>query len=199
MSEIILGSPSQVQTVKRANALWAILQADPRFAFQGRTVSVAFDQDNASELAISLSRLQGYASCHFVDRQNAQNFSDAYKAAGLNPQIWEQFWGRDSALMQSHSFLQDFRAPRGLKLLPVTPVTSDETISRICEMSLGAGVLPAPGSVMRGQGLRTHFAYVEASDGQIVAAGGACMAYHADSPKADVSVVRVFGTKSVRT
>ena len=91
MAEIILGSPSQIQTVERANALWTILHDDPRFAFQGRTVSVANEQDDAAKLAISLSRLQGYASCHFVEKQNAQVFSEAYQAAGLNTLMWEQF------------------------------------------------------------------------------------------------------------
>jgi hypothetical protein len=185
LSEIILGSPSQIQTVQRANALWTILHDDPRFAFQGRAVSIANEQDDAAELAISLSRLQGYASCHFVEKPNAQDFSDAYQAAGLNPLIWEQFWGRDSALTQSRAFLRDFQVPQGLTLKSVTNATSDETILKICEMSLEAGVLPVPGSVMRGAGPRGLFLYVEAVDGQIVASGGACMAYHPDSPRAD--------------
>ncbi len=185
MPEIILGSPPQIQTVQRANALWTILHDDPRFAFQGRAVSVANEQDDAAKLAISLSRLQGYASCHFVKRPNAQGFSDAYQAAGLNPQIWEQYWGRDSAQTQSHAFLQDFQVPEGLTLKTVTHATSDETILKICEMSLEAGVLPVPGSVMRGEGPKGLFSYVEATDGQIVATGGAFMAYHEDSPRAD--------------
>ena len=105
LSEIILGSPPQIQTVQRATALWTILHDDPRFAFQGRTVSLANQQDDAAELVISLSRLQGYASCHFVEKPHAQEYCDAYQAAGLNPLKWEQFWGRDTALTKSREFL----------------------------------------------------------------------------------------------
>lgn len=185
MSEIILGTPPQIQTVQRANALWTILRDDQRFAFQGCTVSVANEQDDAAELVTSLSRLQGYACCHFVEKPNAQEYSDVYQAAGLNPVIWEQFWGRSSALSKSGEFLQDFDPPQELTLKSVTNDTSDETILEICKMSLEAGVLPAPGSVMRGVGSKGVFSYIESADGQIVASGGACMAYHPDSPHAD--------------
>ena len=70
-------------------------------------------------------------------------------------------------------------------LKSVTADTSNETILEICEMSLEAGVLPVPGSVMRGAGPKGVFSYAVSADGQIVAAGGACMAYHPDSTRAD--------------
>jgi hypothetical protein len=185
LSEIIIGTPQQIQTIQRANTLWTILRNDRRFAFQGRTVSLASEQDGATELVISLSRLQGYASCHFVEKPNAQEYSDAYQAAGLNSVIWEQFWGRSTALSKSREFLQSFDPPRELTLKLVTNDTPDETILKICKMSLEADVLPAPGSVMRGAGPKGIFSYVETADGEIVASGGACMAYHPDSSRAD--------------
>lgn len=185
LSEVILGSPTQIQTIQRANALWAILHDDRRFAFQGRTVSLADEQSGAAELVISLSRLQGYASCHFVKKPNAQEYCDAYQAAGLDPLIWDQYWGRDTALTKSLGFLRGYEPPQRLTLKAVTHDTSSETILKICEMSLEAGVLPAPGSVMRGAGPNGVFLYVEAPDGQIVASGGACMAYHPGSSRAD--------------
>ena len=185
MAEIILGSPQQIQIVQRANALWNILHHDPRFAFQGRTVSLAGEQDNTADIVISLSRLQGYASCHFVGKPNAEEYLAAYQAAGLNPAVWEQFWGRNKALTKSQEFLRGYEAPEGLSLKTVTPETSDETILNICEMSLEAGVLPSPGSAMRGAGPKGVYCYVEDAKGQVVAAGGAIMAYHPDSPRAD--------------
>lgn len=185
MSDIILGSPQQIQIVQRANALWKILQDDPRFAFQGRTVSLAGEQRNTAEIVISLCKLQGYASCHFVAKPNAEEYLAAYQAAGLAPAMWEQFWGRSNALTRSQEFLRGYEPPEGLSLRTVTPETSDETILRICEMSLEAGVLPSPGSAMRGAGPKGVYSYVESAKGQIVAAGGAFMAYHPKSPRAD--------------
>lgn len=185
MSEIILGSASQIKTINAARSLWAILQDDPRFGFQGRTVLLADEQLGAPELVISLSRLQGYAGCHFVAKQNAQVFCDAYKAAGLNPVIWHQYWGRETALTKSRAFLRDYAPPKDLAIKAVTPDTPRETVLNICEMSLQAGVLPASETVMRGIGTKGVFLYVESSDGRIVASGGACMAYHAQSPRAD--------------
>lgn len=81
--------------------------------------------------------------------------------------------------------MREYEAPKNLALKVITSDTPNETVLKICEMSLEAGVLPAPGSVMRGAGPRGVFLYVEAPDGQILASGGACMAYHPDGPRAD--------------
>ena len=62
-------------------------------------------------------------------------------------------------------------------------------------MSKGAGVLPALGSVMRGTGPRSVFIYAETSDAEVVAVGGACMAYHPESARADEAFWGMLATK----
>ena len=185
MSDIVLGSPEQILVVQRATALWVLLQDDPRFAFQGRAVSLVGEQENTADVVISLARVQGYASCHFVHKDNASGYLAQYVAAGLRAAIWNQFWGRSEALSESRRFLEGFVPPDGLTLRTVLPDTPDETVLAICELSMRSGVLPTPGSAMRGEGPKGVFAYVETASGDIVASGGAFMAYHRDSPRED--------------
>lgn len=183
--DIIYGSPQQVMVVKRANALWALIAGDPRFSFQARCVSLTQEQTNSADIVIALSRLQGYASCHFVPKQNVQNMADAYEVAGLRPAIWNQCWGRESAISKSKSFMSDFNPPEGLLLKTVTPQTPDAVIHAICKVSVASGVMPVPGSAMRGAGPKGMILYIEDRDGEVLATGGAFMAYHADSARAD--------------
>jgi len=181
---IIYGTPAQIVTVERAHALWALLRNDPRFCFQGRTVSVTGLQSDTADLVIALSRLEGYSSCHFCPRDRAPALAQAYVAAGLTPTTWDQYWGHQKAIAASQAFMSEFTPPEGAALKMVEPDTPDDVIRRICETSAGAGVMPIPGSVMRGAGPRGLMLYVEGTDGQVLATGGAYMAYHPDSARA---------------
>lgn len=179
--DIIYGSPQQVAVVRRANALYRLVGHDPRFTFQGRTVSCLGDSLDAADLVIDLCRLQGYSSAQFVPRDQAGFFLEAYKRAGLSPVEWEQYWGHDTALTASAAFMKEFQIPRGLTLREVTPDTPDDRIHAICRMSQTAGVLPAPGSALRGYGPRGIILYAETEAGDIASVGGGFMAYHPDS------------------
>lgn len=185
MEDIIFGVPEQVLVVQRAKALWTLLQNDPRFCFQGRTVSLTQFTDNVVAQVIALVRLQGYASCHFVPRDRAAKLLSQYDDAGLQPLQWEQYWGRETAISQSRAFVDGYQPPDGLRLQTVQPDTPDTVIHAIGEMSIRAGVLPPPGSAMRNQGPKGVFQYVETAEGRIVACGGAFMSYSADGPRAD--------------
>jgi hypothetical protein len=113
MTDIIYGSSEQQVMMQRANALWSLVGADPRFCFQARTVSVGGEYDGAADLVISLTRLLGYASCHFTTRENAEAYAELYQAAGLQSVVWNQLWGRNSALQASAAFLSEYEAPSG--------------------------------------------------------------------------------------
>lgn len=184
--DIIAGSDAQVAMVRRAQALHALLHDDPRFCFQARTVSLVGLDAQAVDTTIALARLQGYSSVQFAPRQEGASIAAAFRAAGLSPVTWDQYWGRDSALEASRTFLDGFDAPAGLTLHKATPRTDDATIRAICELSLAQGVVPPPGSAMRGAaGPRGAFFYVADRNGAVAAVGGGFMSYHPDSPRAD--------------
>jgi hypothetical protein len=185
MTDIIYGTPHQINVVKRSTALWALLRNDPRLSFQGRTVSLADATLGGPDIVIALARLEGYSSCHFVPYNEASSYTDAYEVAGLNPAIWNQFWGRETALTASKEFLSDYTHPNGLTLKTVTDSSTDDTIRAICETSVNAGVLPVPGSIMRGKDPKGIMLYVEDQDNRVLAAGGAYMSYHPNSPRFD--------------
>ena len=152
MTDIIYGSPEQKGMLHRANALWSLLGNDPRFCFQARTVSVGGERDEAADLVAALARLQGYASCHFARRDHAEAYAERYQAAGLQSLVWNQLWGRDSALQAAAAFLAGYDVPTGLQLKRTGPETPDAVIHAICGMSMASGVVPPPGSSMRGAG-----------------------------------------------
>jgi len=192
--DIITGSDAQVSIVRRAQALHALLRDDPRFCFQGRTVSYVGFSDEAIDTAINLIRLQGYASIQFTPRERGDEIAAAFTAAGLSPLQWEQVWGRDSAIDASRAFLESYAIPPGLTLNEVTPDTDDATIRAICAASLVQGVTPPSGSAMRGHGPRGVFLYVTDEAGAVVAVGGGFMSYHPRSPRADEAFWGMLGT-----
>ncbi len=185
VTEINFGEPAQIAMVQRAYALWVLLKDDPIYSFQARTVSLAKMQTDSAERVIALTRLQGYASCHFVPRDQAADLLSAYDSAGLNSVQWDQYWGRESAISASRAFLETYQNTDGLSLKTVNPDTPDAVIRSIGEMSMRAGVLPPPASGMRGIGIRGVYQYVETADGTIVASGGGFMSYHPDGPRPD--------------
>ncbi len=184
-NDIIYGTPVQISVVRRANSLWALLQNDPRFSFQGRVVSFAGEQPNSADMVIELARLQGYSSCHFVPKKRARALIRAFEAAGLQPAIWNQFWGREGAIAASRTFLSEYIKPDGLTLKTVGPNTPDSVIGEISEVSIASGVMPVPGTAMLGEQPRGMMLYVENHHRQVLAVGGAFMAYHPDSPYFD--------------
>lgn len=192
--DILYGSPEQIGVVRRAAALRTLLADDPRFSFQGRTVSLVGDHPDAAEIVIALVRLQGYASAQFVARPRGEQLAEAFGDAGLNPVVWDQYWGHDGAISASQSFMAEFTPPDGTALHEVTPETSDETIHAICAASVSAGVLPPPGSAMRGHGLNGVFLYATGPGGEVIAVGGGSMAYHPKSDFADEAFWGMLGT-----
>ena len=58
--------------------------------------------------------------------------------------------GPPKAIAASRAFMSEFTPPEGATLKMVKPDIPDDVIRRICETSAGAGVMPIPGSVMRG-------------------------------------------------
>ena len=192
--DILYGSSEQIAVVRRAAALRALVADDPRFSFQGRTVSLAGDRPDAADTVIALVRLQGYASAQFIPRARGEGLTDAYAAAGLTPVIWDQYWGHAKAISASRSFIEEFEAPDGVALHEVTPDTPDDTIHAICAASIGAGVLPLPGSAMRGVGLRGVFLYATGPGGEVIAVGGGSMAYHPENEYAEEAFWGMLGT-----
>lgn len=183
--DIIYGSPGQIGIVQRANALYRLLGEDPRFTFQGRSVSLAGEHAGAREIVTDLIRLQGYASVQFLPRSRSASFLEHFAEAGFNPVEWEQYWGQDSATDAARGFLKNYSPPDGLTLHETGAETDDATLHRITAMSLEQGVLTVPGSVMRGQGPRGVLLYIQTPTGDVVAAGGGYMAYHRTSPFAN--------------
>ena len=187
--DILYGTPEQCAVVRRAQALHRLVKQNPSYTFQGRTVSyVGAPKETSAQIAAKvtdLCRLQGYASAQFTDRSQRDILAAAFTQAGLAPVTWEQYWGRKTAIDASRAFLGSFSPPTGLHLRVVTPSTTDHKIHALCQMSVNAGVLPPPGSVMRGHGPKGVMLYVETDDDQVVATGGGYMAYHPNNPRHD--------------
>ncbi|MEO0485694.1 MAG: GNAT family N-acetyltransferase [Pseudomonadota bacterium] len=185
--DIILGSPAQAGAVRRAHALYRLIGHDPRFAFQGRTVSHVGLSDEAVAVTADIARLLGYASINFAPREAAPDIAAAFQSAGLTPTGYDQYLGYGDAIEKSRAFLDAYETPDGLELRQVGADTPDATVRKIAQASLDRGVIPIPGSVMRGDTLRCSYLYVTDPAGDIVASGGGVMCFHADNPHATVA------------
>lgn len=185
MQDKFYGSPEQQSVVRRAYALWPLVRDDPRFCLPGRVVSITEEQQNTVELVTGIARLIGYSSCHFVPRGNIDRLVTGFEAAGMDTTIWNQYWGRETALTASREFLASYTPPDGLTMQRIDEETPEHIIDEIAATSIASGVLTAPTSTLRGQSLRSVMLYVIDERGRVVASGGGVMAYHPDSGRGD--------------
>lgn len=196
--DIIGGTPEQIAMVRRAQALHALLKDDPRFCFQGRTVSHTGLTDEAVEIVANLSRLQGYSSIQAAPRKRGDSIAAAYRDRGLAPVQWDQYWGRDTAIAECRRFLDGFTPPDDLTLREVTENTPEAVVRQICTTSAGLGVVPPPGSAMRGSSLRGVFLFATDADDRVVALGGGFASFHPRSLRHDEAFWGMLATEPER-
>ena len=182
----LFGAEFQIAGMRKAAALWSLVRDDPRFCYYGRMVSLNGPQEGLAGRLAAMTMLQGYASCQFFPaaRYEAEAIEVAAKS-GYETGRWEQYWGRETALETSETFLKTFAPPAGVTLCEVGPDTAADTVAAVARLQMACGVMPVPGRIMRGIGRKGVCLYAETAAGEVAAAGASFQAYHPESDRAD--------------
>ncbi len=179
----VFGSREQIMLMERGNQLWTLLRDDPRYSFYGRMVSLCQPDESAVERTAALARLQGATSCQYYPASDADGFRNRLIDQGLRADRYEQCRGGRKAYETSKRILSDLKPPDDLTVHAVDGTTTPELVADIAQLSIACGVMPVPGSAMRGQSRDGICLAAVDAQGGAVATASAYMSNHATSPR----------------
>lgn len=180
------GSYQQQTVSRRARDIWRLVPDDPRFAYNGRVVSIVGDiGKRTSEKLASLARLQGAATCHFLPKEKADFVQKAVEAKGLSTNIWEFCKGGKSAYDAAQRVLKAYELPADITVERFTVDTDAARVKEFAAMTAEAGVLAMSGRVMRGLDVSGITLTGVDQSGQTVASAWGYKCYHSQSEGSD--------------
>ncbi len=180
------GTEPQQTVSMRARDVWELVSDDPRFSYNGRIVAVAgYIGPQTSEKLVSLARLQGSATCHFLPKDQAKAVQQAVEVRGLSSNIWEFCKGGELAYEAAQRTLETHKLPVDVSVERLTIDTEASRISDFAAMAGECGVLVMSGRVIRGLDVPgITLAGIDQS-GQTVASAWGYKCYHSQSKFSD--------------
>jgi len=196
--EEFFGDPSKVALMKRGYHLWSLLGENPRFAYYGRLLALCDPGEDTADILIHLAGLQGAAVCYFYPKKDAEALFRELGDAGLCIDRHEHFWGGQAALAASREALLAYRLPNDLNIVTIDAKTPIEILADVARLCDGCGVMPVPGSVMRGGVIKGVCVVAIDKDGRAVATASSYMLHHPLSSRSKDAFWGMLATREDR-
>lgn len=185
---------------RRGEALFRLIGDDPRFAWYGRTIILTEVGPDASSLIGDLALIQGAAACYPVTPQQAGGLHSDLQASGFKTDIFNFCILRegDDSVAKAEATLESVPLPDDLVVTRLGTGSPDADLEALAEVTLEAGVLPPPASVLRGKSRRSVILLVRNAAGEPIATAAGVQSFHRDSPLADVCWWGMLATRPAR-
>lgn len=182
----IFGTEPQQTVSMRARDLWHLIPNDPQLRYNGRIVTVTgYIGQETGEKLISLARLQGATTCHFLPKNRTQAVQQSIETRGLSCNIWEFCKGRELAYKTALRILETHKLPEDISVERLTTDTDTSRIADFAAMTGKCGVLVMSGRVIRGLDVPgITLAGIDQS-GKTVASAWGYKCYHSQSEFSD--------------
>ncbi len=186
IDEEFFGTRSQQTVSRRARDTWKLIQDDPRYAYNGRIVALAgYHGPETAEKLVSLARLQGSTTCHFLPKEKAGTVQQLVEDCGLATNTWEFCKGGEPAYEVARKILETHKLPEDISVERLGAETAPALISDFASMAGDCGVLVMAGRVMRGLDVPgVTLAGIDES-GKVIASAWGYKCYHQQSGFAD--------------
>jgi hypothetical protein len=177
------GSPDQQALLARGLALYDLLDGNPAMTYYGRGVGVVWGAPEATALLGRLATVQGVSNLSFVPDAEVPGLRGDLEARGYAVTHYASLEGSDDALAAAEGTLADHAAPPDVSIHVITEDSPAGHLQALADVSLGAGVLPVSGCILRGQ--RRPAVSVVALDaaGDGVSCAAASSFAHPDDPE----------------
>lgn len=179
-----VGNPAQQEMQRRAYRLWQSNLADPRYAYEGRLVTLDRVTPDTIDDLLFLVREQLAAVSWYVCRDHEGVLTEALTALGYAVDRWDQHFGADEALRAAEQLCSETSLPDGYDIHEIGAETPDAIIRELAGVGADQGVMVPAAHVMRGATRPSTIMYATAPNGRIVAIAGSVLAHHRDSPLA---------------
>jgi len=194
----LFGTPGQTALMRRGAAARILLGDNPRFSWYGRMTALGDPGGDTAEVLAALARLQGAGVCYFYPEDRAERLFADLAARGFATDRHEHFMGSDTALSAARAALKDAPLPPDLTLAAVGRDTPREVLVAIAELCCECGVMPVPGSVMRGVALDGICLFATDPSGGIAATASCLRMHHPASRWARVAMWGLLATRPDR-
>lgn len=185
LDEEFFGSASKIGLMRRSKMLWSLLCDDPRFSYYGRSLFVADERPDTAMLVASLARLTGASFASFYPKTSVERLFAELDAMGLSTDRHEHYRGGADAYESAKKAVYDIVAPAGISLMKVGADTDAHLLSDLAALWEDCGVMPVPGSVMRGALRRGIVLAALDENGKPVSAASSFVMHHPDSARAN--------------
>ncbi|SHJ40688.1 Acetyltransferase (GNAT) family protein [Shimia gijangensis] len=192
------GNADQIPLMHRGRNLWELMQDNPAYSFYGRMVSLCDPEDDAINKMLSLARLQGAASCQYYPIDQADGFCSELEALGMNAGRYEQCRGEKAAIESSRRILDEYQLPEDISVVVLDQSSSTKLVREVADVSLACGVMPVPGSVMRGTGRKGVCLAAVDDAGKVVATASSYLSNHPDGTRAKDAFWGMLATGEAR-
>ncbi|WP_299476777.1 hypothetical protein [uncultured Roseibium sp.] len=180
------GTAAQVSVSRRARDTWKLIQDDPRYAYNGRIVTVAgFIGNETSEKLAALARLQGSTTCHFLPKDRVGDIERLLGGEGLACNVWEFCKGGLAAYNAAQRILSTYRLPPDISVARIDADKSAALVSEFAKMVGECGVMVMAGRVMRGLDMPGITLAAIDDSGSIVGSAWGYKCYHPKSKFSD--------------
>lgn len=183
------GSADQQAMARKAEALFALVKGDPRFAWYGRNVVLTETGEGALDTFDHLVRLQGATAWYPVPGAEVGQLVEAIEGRGFRTDgfcFCRTAEEADSVAL-AEAVLDRVALPEDLTLTRLGPDSPDADLDALAEVALSCGVLPPPASVLRGEVRRSVLLLARDRAGMPVATAAAIESFHPDGPLGDTS------------
>ena len=145
------GSDTQQALLRRGRALFDLMRDDVRVSYYGRTVAPLRPDPEGFDLLARLIAIQGASTYSDLTAEQADDLVPALEAQGFAITRYDCWEGDAGALEAAQQILDDHALPPDIRVVSIDAETTDADLDKLAEVSLGCGVLPIAGSVLRGQ------------------------------------------------
>ncbi len=144
------GTEDQRRLQARAEQLWRLVRADPRFACYGRGLGLADPETADVAMQIAAARLVGVSAIEGVSEAEVSGWRRSLEEAGLKTDAYVEWIGGEATFATAEAVAEARRLPEDLALERVGPETPAETMAALDDLTGSCGMLLPAGSFIRG-------------------------------------------------
>lgn len=150
IEDMFFGTDAQQAQLRKGRALFDLIRDDPAFSYYGRAVGMVRPLNETPDRIARLIALQGSASFTDITGAEAAALVPSLEARGLSVTHYDCLEGADSALAAADATLATRALPDDIRVHEIDADAPEDWPELLAEVSLGCGILPIAGSVLRG-------------------------------------------------
>lgn len=182
--EEYFGDAAKIALMQRSAALYQLVKGDPRFAYYGRLVALGGPDHETFDMIAALAKLQGAGVCYYFPKTAVDELFARLEDAGFKTDRHEHYWGGEEAFCAARQATANQGLPDDITVRRLDDKTPPALVKEVVGLLHSCGVMPVPGSFLRGQARPGITLVAVDGSGDVVASASSIVLHHRDSTHA---------------